>query len=278
MGRDDIDFAIWLIDQEGWGYTHVELERMLKLDPEGSFIYEDKRPLGIVTCVSYGKTGVVGHLVVSKEGRGRKVGQSLVTAAVEYLEGVGVESMLLYATPEGTGIYERFGFRTSRNVLCMNVHASPGPEPLPGCSCELIRPEDLADVISIDRELFGDDRSRILEMLHREFPEHCFKLVRNGRIASFAFGRKTPVGFDLGPWVGPSDNRAEAEAPLRAFFDAVGPNGVFLGVFSDNPVALSICETLVKNRVWNTALMVRGKGRYEKDIRRIFGVAAFELG
>ncbi|MGQ9588237.1 MAG: GNAT family N-acetyltransferase [Thermoplasmata archaeon] len=278
MGRDDLDFAIWLMNQEGWEYTRVELERMLRLDPEGSFIYEDKKPLGIVTSVRYGRTGVIGHLIVSREGRGRKIGQSLMGAVVGYLEGVGAESTLSYATQEGVRVHERFGFKASKEVLCMHVRTDPSMGMVRGRSCELLRSEDLAEVVSNDRELFGDERNRVIEMLYHEHPNHCFKCVRDGKIVSYAFGRRTPVGSDLGPWVCVSENREDAEAPLRSFLEASESGTMFLGVFSGNPTPLAISQTSAKERLWNTYLMIRGPGRYENSVRKVFGVAAFELG
>jgi hypothetical protein len=53
---------------------------------------------------------------------------------------------------------------------------------------------------------------------------------------------------------------------------------MFLGVFRDNPEAVRIASSLDKSRSWTPDLMIRGKGRYERDGLNVYGVAAFELG
>ena len=82
LERSDLDFATHLTVKEGWNYTSLEIGRMLRLDPNGSFVYEDAAPLGFVTSVTYGRTGVLGHLIVSSDGRGRGIGNLLTAAAI----------------------------------------------------------------------------------------------------------------------------------------------------------------------------------------------------
>ena len=126
MGREDIQDALSLINIEGWNYSSEEIERMLNLDPGGSFLYGDKPPLAVVTCVTYGLTGVIGHLVVSRSARGQKIGRAMLQKAIDYCDSQGVDSILLYATDEGARLYERFGFRTLRRTHCTSARITEG--------------------------------------------------------------------------------------------------------------------------------------------------------
>jgi len=275
---EDIDFALALTNAEGWSYTRGELERMLRMDPEGSFVYEDQDPLGFITCVTYGHTGVVGHLVVSKEVRGRRIGHSLLKTAVGYMSDRGADSMLLFATDDGVGLYSQYGFVTRREVSCIHVAIGGDRKARTPTTCSLIARKDLPEIIEMDGQIFGDDRTQLIELLYNEFPKNAFKVQRDGRILGFSFGRATPSGFDLGPWVCSSGSQRDAEDLFKATVLSLGDGTVFFGVFPDNPQAVEIANSMRLVRYWRTHLMTRGKERYCAHIDKLFGVAAFELG
>lgn len=176
MGREDIRYALSLINTEGWNYTSEEIERMLNLDPCGSFLYGDKSPQAVVTCVTYGRTGVIGHLVVSQSARGQKIGRAMLQKAIDYCDDQGVDSILLYATDDGARLYDKFGFRTLRRTHCVHNNITEGASSRNGPPCELVKPDDLEEILKIDCRLFGDDRSRLMRMLISEYPQHSFKL------------------------------------------------------------------------------------------------------
>jgi predicted N-acetyltransferase YhbS len=278
MGREDIQHALSLINIEGWNYTSEEIERMLNLDPGGSFLYGDKPPQAVVTCVTYGRTGVIGHLVVSRSARGQKIGRAMLQKAIDYCDSQGVDSILLYATDEGVRLYEKFGFRTFRRTHCTCASITEGAASRNGSVCELVKPDDLEEILEIDRKLFGDDRSKLMRMLLSEYPQHSFKLERDGRIVGFALGRGTSLGFDFGPWVCLTGDIADAESLLNATMSSFGAGTVFFAVFRDNPQAMEIADRVEKIRTWETRLMISGKDRYSSHIEHVFGVAAFELG
>jgi ribosomal protein S18 acetylase RimI-like enzyme len=275
---EDLDFALALTNAEGWFYTRGELERMLRMDPEGSFVCEDQNPLGIITCVTYGHTGVVGHLVVSKEVRGRRIGHSLLKTAIDYMTGRGVDSIMLFATDEGVGLYNQHGFVKRREVSCIHVAVGGDRKARTPTACSLIAREDLPEIIEMDRQIFGDDRTRLIELLFDDYPKTAFKIQRDGRILGFCFGRATSAGFDLGPWVCSSGSQRDAEDLFKATALSMGDGTVFLGVFPDNPLAVGFVDSMRRVRYWRTHLMIRGKDRYCANIDKLFGVAAFELG
>ncbi|MBU0685658.1 MAG: GNAT family N-acetyltransferase [Thermoplasmatota archaeon] len=278
MGREDIQHALSLINVEGWNYTSEEIERMLNLDPGGSFLYGDKPPLAVVTCVTYGRTGVIGHLVVSQSARGQKIGRAMLQKAIDYCDSQGVDSILLYATDEGAMLYEKFGFRTLRRTHCTCANTTEGAASRNGPVCELVKPDDLEEILEIDSRLFGDDRSKLMRMLLSEYPQHSYKLERDGKIVGFALGRGTSLGFDFGPWVCLTGDITDAESLFNATMSSFGAGTVFLGVFTDNPRAMEIADRMEKIRTWETRLMISGKDRYSSHIEHVFGVAAFELG
>lgn len=278
MGRGDIHQALSLINIEGWNYTSEEIERMLNLDPGGSFLYGDKPPLAVVTCVTYSRTGVIGHLVVSQSARGKKIGRAMLQKAIDYCDSQGVDSILLYATDQGARLYEKFGFRTLRRTHCTCANITKGAASCNGPVCELVERDDLEEILEIDSRLFGDDRSKLMRILLSEYPQHSSKLERDGKIVGYALGRGSSLGFDVGPWVCLTGHITDAESLFNATISSFGAGTVFLGVFRDNPQAMEIADRMEKIRTWESRLMIRGKDRYSSHIENVFGVAAFELG
>ena len=251
---------------------------MLRLDPDGSFLYEEDRPLAFITCVTYNKTGVVGHLVVSKEVRGRKIGNSLITTAIDYMAGRGVDSMLLYATQDGARLYLKHGFKVVREVSCIHVANEPTPPKASLRQCSRVGKRDLRQISAIDARLFGDDRHKLIELLFDEFPDHAFKIEDGGSISGFCFGRVTDTGFDLGPWACVTDSKGDADSLFRAVLASFGKGTVYLGLFPENKAAIELVDALPRVRYWRTELMIRGAARLGSGVDHMFGVAAFELG
>ncbi len=275
MVKGDIDFAIGLTDHEGWAYTRPEFERILRLPHVGSYVWDDERPLGFVTSVQYGDSAVIGHLVVSGEVRGRKVGRRLLEASLRELDNAGMRSVLLYATAAGEPLYESCGFRALRGVVSYGFRMDHGER---ARRCELLSREDLPEVCELDGELFGGDRSVLLKELHAEHPNLCFKIVRDGRLTGYVFGRRTPLGGDIGPWCSATGSMDDARGLMDSVLGCFMGERVDLGFFDDVPLIRSVlggCEVLKQVSV---KLMVRGDVRYPKERVGALGIAGFELG
>jgi predicted N-acetyltransferase YhbS len=275
---EDIPSALSLINDEGWNYTAVELERMLRLDPDGSFICESDEPQGIAMNVSYGKTGVIGHLVVAKKGRGKRIGQTLLARSLEYFDSEETESVILYATEAGARLYAKNGFVKRRQAFCVHarlprLRVDPDAlQPVP------LEEHDLAEVSELDARLFGDDRSKLVGMLIKESPEHGFKMVRDGSIVGFIMARDSPVGYDMGPWACVSDHPEDAANLFAASESSFTRGTLFIPGFVDNRDAYTLASGFDSVITWKTDMMVRGRDRYCTDLSKVYGMAAFELG
>jgi ribosomal protein S18 acetylase RimI-like enzyme len=278
LRMEDLDFAAAVTRAEGWYYTPRELEVMLRLDPEGSFIFEDGEPLGIATTVTYGRTGVLGHLVVSEKGRGKRIGSALLSAAIDYMTGRNVESMLLYSAADAVKMYERKGFRALDDIKCMHLHLDADHRKTASPGCRPMKRSDVKEVAEIDERLFGDDRRPLIEVLFEEGPKHSFKIERDGRIEAFIMARHDHDGYDLGPWVCTNGSPKDAEDLFWTALSTMEDGTVYMGSFFKNQPALRITDQVPMVRHWRIPLMVRGKGRYEGDLDGLYGVAAFELG
>jgi N-acetylglutamate synthase-like GNAT family acetyltransferase len=278
LRKEDLDFAVALTHEEGWYYTARELGVMLKMDPEGSFIYEEQEPLGFATCVTYGHTGVLGHLIVGKKGRGRKIGESLLRTSVENMTSKGAKSILLYATLEGTRLYQKFGFTIRDEISCRHLNIQSSHLNNSSSSCTPLKRSDLPEVVAIDSAMFGDDREKLIRLLFEEGANHAFKIEQDGRVAGYVLGRPNHVGYDLGPWACLTGNPRDAEGLFWTALSTFGEGTLYMGSFFNNAAALRIIDKLPLIKTWRIPLMIRGEARYTSNMDKLYGIAAFELG
>lgn len=278
MTREDLSAALSLINAEGWNYTTEELERMLRLDPDGSFIAEYREPVGIVTSVSYGRTGVIGHLVVSKQERGKRIGQALLREVVDYMDGSGTDAIVVYATSEGEALYMRHGFRRTRDVFCLNAYL---PVRLANQDLRDVKnagPHQFDEIMALDAAIFGDDRRELLGPLLDQFPDRTYVIERAGAVSGFVMARRGTIGFDLGPWECATGDPADAAALFAKEVSTFDKGLLFLGTFTENKRAMDIIGRLEPFRTYPLKLMVRGSLRYADRIEDNYGIAGFELG
>lgn len=282
MTLDDIGFAIGLICREGWGHTRVDLQRMLTLSPGGSFVWEiDGKPCGFLTSIRHGSTAMIGHVLVSEDSRGLQVGKGLLEAFLSDVDSSGARSSMLYATADGSKLYKHFGFRNSgHELVAVGVLVKDSERLRIKTACERVEREDLDVISSIDGSLFGDDRTPLMKRLLDEFPEHCLKLQRRGEMVGFAFGRRTPIGFDIGPWICLSGSRDDAKDLLDSVILSFPCGGrMDISPFAANEHVPRIVGRYHPYRhPERVQLMIRGESRYDSASGKVFGVAGFEMG
>jgi GNAT superfamily N-acetyltransferase len=93
--------------------THGNVLACLNLNPTGCFVAETNKLVGYIFTHIWGTTGWIGTFGVHPDCHGQGIGQSLLTAAVEHLQGascmtIGLETMS--DSPYNVGFYSRFGF------------------------------------------------------------------------------------------------------------------------------------------------------------------------
>lgn len=282
MRVDDIGFAVGLICREGWGHTRVDLQRLLSLSPEGSYVWEvGGRPCGFVTSVRHRSTAMIGHVLVSSESRGRQVGKGLLRELLSDIDSAGITSAMLYATAEGSKLYEQFGFRNSgHELVAVGILVKDSERVRISNVCERLERDDIEHISSLDARTFGDDRAPLITRLFDEFPEHCFKLEKHGEIEGFAFGRRTPIGFDIGPWICMSGSREDATTLLDSVIKSFPCGGrTDISPFAANQhFARIVGRYHPYRKAERVQLMIRGEPRYTTEVNKVYGVAGFELG
>ena len=73
MRPEDFSFAVQLANTMDWNMAESDLEFMTKLEPDGCFVLlHGDEPVGMATCISYGKIGWFGNLAVKPRNTGKR--------------------------------------------------------------------------------------------------------------------------------------------------------------------------------------------------------------
>jgi len=214
MRRGDISFAVRLADQEDWGIPARDFERILLLDPHGSFVaMENEKRVGIATTTSYGtQIAWIGNVVVEKSRRGRHIGKALVKHAIGYLEKKRVARVALYSFDENIEFYRKLGFKAGQRFARFRRKGRPALR----LSNEPRERKTMrrSAMLTMDRKAFGADRSRLVVNLLDSGAAHYLGYSA-GPMRSYIIAKDYADMCELGPWVSFGLRRTELEAMLR---------------------------------------------------------------
>ncbi len=163
LAHSDLAPAMRLQERERWNQTADDWRRLLTLSPRGCFAAcRDGQLAGTVTTVQYGaELAWIGMMLVDAAQRRCGVGTGLMRAALAYLEGAGVRTVKLDATPAGQPLYESLGFVVETRIERWQGAARAS-------ALESLSPvgdEMRSRLLALDRRAFGADRSTLLESL-----------------------------------------------------------------------------------------------------------------
>ncbi len=270
----DFPWAIALTDTESWGYTEADFQRLRALEPEGLFLAESGGDrIGLTAATTYGELAYIGAVIVDARLRGKRVGEALMHACLDFLDGRGVRSARLNAYLNVIPFYERLGFRSEfenhRYAGESEGRAAPG--------VRLMRTDDLAAMEELDRIQFGADRRRVLRRLLEEFPATSLVVDDAGEVVAFAFGNTGGGSCEIGPSIAPPSRAREAEDLLHTMFATANvPCAFSLPAVNERGVAAAKRAGL--RETFRTMRMVRGSSDFGGDPRGVFALAGLEKG
>jgi GNAT superfamily N-acetyltransferase len=244
MTTDDIPAGMRLKGLAGWNQTPADWRCFLESSPEGCFAAEvEGKVVGTAATIVYQhRFAWIGMVLVDPEFRGRGIGTRLLEKTIEHLDGIGIRTMKLDATPAGRPIYQKLGFvdeyEIERWLLKWSV-----PEAEPSTAAQPVSD----GVLQLDREIFGADRGRLLRSLAAENPDFAMMRELNGEIAGYAFGRRGTLADHLGPWMARDEETAAGllEEFLKrsrrgtVFVDALKDRGFVTGLLQARGFAVS---------------------------------------
>jgi ribosomal protein S18 acetylase RimI-like enzyme len=272
MTADDLDLAMSLKDQAGWNQTEADWRRFLDMEPDGCFVAEwDGRAVGTtVTCV-LGSVAWIAMVLVDADWRGRGIGKTLMSHALDFLDKRGIPSVRLDATALGKPLYEKLGF-----VLEYELARYEGvPQGTTSSAVvEKADPQDWPQLFQWDREITSADRSKLLARLFSERPEEV-RVFRSGKqVVGFLAGRPGTRAWQIGPCL------AAHEAGVMLLANAAHRHAgepVFIDIPVQNEAAIATARELGLNVQRQLVRMCRGRPADERT-DHIWASSGPELG
>jgi predicted GNAT family N-acyltransferase len=150
----------------------------------------------------------IGLVIVTPACQGRRIGHRLMTALLDGMEG---RTVLLHATAEGRGLYERLGFVRTGEVRQHQGTALPTPLIAlpPGCRLRPAGLNEAAALHQLDAQARGMPRPALIDDLLAQ-SDACVVLDCDGEQKGFAMLRRFGRGHAIGPVVAPDAESAKA--------------------------------------------------------------------
>jgi len=264
----DLPACMRLKQAAGWNQTEADWRNLLALAPDGCFGLDcDGALRATTTAVCFGQQlAWIGMVLTQQEYQRRGFARRLMEHALEYLRSRSVAWIKLDATDMGAPLYERLGFREEGRIERWIRPRGAAPD---GRSSAGRFALDAA----LDREAFGADRSRLLEVL-----AGIESAAVTGR--GFAMGRPGATGAYFGPSVARS---ADAARDLVAWFLRRHPDeDVCWDILAANTAAVSLARQFGFERRRDLSRMaVSGMSpapAFQKNDQLVFAAAGFEFG
>jgi GNAT superfamily N-acetyltransferase len=256
MRPEDFSFATELANTMDWNMAPEDFQFMSQLEPEGCLVlFDDSKPLGIATCISYGKMGWFGNLIVKKEIRHRGAGSLLVKHAIKYLQSKGVETTGLYAYPNLLNFYGNLGFKADESFVVLQTQTikSSITKPLP-----TIGKPHFQTITKFDKECFGGDRAKLLESI----------ILEQGNLGYYLSNRTGVVGYiattvyDTMAWIGPlmcqKDKVEDASKLLKGVLGKLPGKRVFVALPRKETVLIDLLSANGFKEVFSVVRMYLG--------------------
>ncbi len=277
MVAADIPAGERLCRLAGWNQRADDWALFLRLAPDGCFAaVRNGEVVGTVTAVSYGGTvGWVGMLLVDPAVRRRGVGTMLLDRAVEVL--TGCKTVKLDATPAGKRVYDQIGFTDEYGLRRMTINAAPCLKATGEPSVRAMGDDDLPSVIAMDRDVFGADRSGLIEGLYAMAPHRAHVADGDGgTLAGFVLGRPGQTFEHVGPIA--AADLPTARALARAALAAVGGEPAVVDAADGHDDWTGWLASIGFTTQRPFIRMVKGADPHAGDPARQFAIAGPEWG
>lgn len=245
---------------QAWDGGRIFIVRESELNPEAK---EPRAPVASTSAIAAGTVGVIGTVMTREDYRRRGLARLVMEAALDWMRGRGVRSVLLDATEDGRPLYFRLGFvgveqsyfayadieELDYSVIRLRA-ASDTVTVAPVSALERVR--------QLDMQAFGGDRIGFLRLL-LESPRTWLYVAENepGQPSGYALVRRLDApyrGLRLGPWVARTPGVAAAllrgilavDAPWRSALDHAAPREarIFASPPGTNKDALALWDAV----------------------------------
>jgi len=168
---------------------------------KGSVALEGDRVVATALATPFGDVGMVNLIIVDEALRGQGLGRKIMQHAMDQ---ISPPVWRLVATKEGLPMYEKFGFEAGGEIL---QHQGIVTRIEPTGSALWAKPDDLSEILALDRAATGMDRST----LYKALSKNARFVILQGRrgTSGFAVVRTFGRGKVIGPVIAQSLSEAQ---------------------------------------------------------------------
>ena len=273
MTADDLPEAHALSAEQRWPHRPVDWEQVFA-HSEGLVAERDGKVVATAQRWLWGERhATIGLVIVSPACQGRRIGHRLMSALLESMDD---RTVLLQATAEGRGLYERLGFVRVGEIRQHQGMAQPTPLIALPAGWRL-RPAGLNEAAALhqlDQDARGMPRAALIDELIAQ-ADACVVLDHDGTQKGFAILRRFGRGHAIGPVVAPDAEGAKALIANLAGMNA----GRFTRIDIDFDSGLAEwVESIGLLRVDAPTTMVRGAPLRTEPDKRLFAIVTQALG
>lgn len=232
MTGEDLPRSLALSVAEGWNQTEKDWRLLLEGPGNICIVAEkDGNVAGTATALVHSeKVAWIGMVIVDKALRGQGAGKALMTHLINKLN--HVPCIKLDATPAGQPLYESLGFIPEYRLFRMTKTSAGTINLVPrDIHPENITPEVAEEIITMDKGIFGVNRSYLLKKLLADYPDKAFYLRTGDRPAGYILGREGSRFSYIGPLC--ADSLETARALISMSFRSLVNKHIALDVPED---------------------------------------------
>ncbi len=210
MKPEYFSFAVKLANTMNWSMTEADFAFNRRMEPNGCFVLSDEsKALGVATCISYGKIGWFGNLIIAQENRQHGAGTFLLSHALNYLKNSGVATVGLYAYPHLVDFYGTAGFKRDTEFVVLKAKEilPNGPIESEG-KTKNVTQKNLSKIVECDAKCFGDSREKLLKAILSGENNICCAYEEEQTTVGYAASKVYEGIAEIGP-IGCPDNRVE---------------------------------------------------------------------
>ncbi|MEU8520444.1 GNAT family N-acetyltransferase [Streptomyces sp. NBC_01216] len=225
LDTDDLVACADLSENRGWPREEHKWNLLLSAGTGYGIDEPDGKGL-IAACVvtSYGpELAAIGMVLVAERCARRGLGRRLMR---HVLAEVGATPLTLHATPNGLPLYKELGFTETGRAEMVRGHFTL-TEPAPDVPTRRASAEDLPEILRLDTEVFGLDRTPLITRLPA-FSDHLRVAEEDGELIGFAAAWPNMDTHVIGPLIARDTATAQAlvaslaaatDRPLRTDVD-----------------------------------------------------------
>ena len=253
MTEEDLPAILQMASGEGWIFDSAEFRMFIEFNPFGCFVYiKDKKVVGSIMTFRHTKSAWIGNFIVSKKHRGKGIGRSLLSQAIEYLNKKKKKQIYLNAAYGAKKLYEKFGFK---KVISVNRWQG---ETIKSTNNIKNLEETISDTLSfikLDAFLWNDERFSLISQLSSLRHSQSY-LDPPG----FLMYGDTGNIITIGPWELENGDRDIAEKLFTSALSKLNAGSkIFLDVPSINKKAESVLMKYKFKIIGSTLFMCRGR-------------------